>query len=272
MGLQSRVGDSLYKMGSSGPVVVDIQIALAKIGYPLKGSGYWANATDTAVRNFQKVAGLRVDGRVGSDTAKALDAASIPELKTPEKVAAAALDIARPLWLTAALSYVGTKEFAGSRDNQTIIDWAKLEGGDIAKSYTHDSIPWCALFANHCLTKVGLPGTETLWALDFNSDLMRERTGHGWPAVRLQGPAVGAFAPMLRNGGGHIIQIVGRAKNGNVMGVGGNQSDAVSVVEFHRDRLNKGFWYPDGVGIPNKVGFDLLPIVNSNGSVSHSEA
>lgn len=28
--------------------------------------------------------------------------------------------------------------------------------------YTHDSIPWCALFANHCLTKVGLKGTGTL--------------------------------------------------------------------------------------------------------------
>lgn len=266
--LQEKVGKNFYKLGSSGGAVVSIQIALASLGYPLKGTGYWANATDTAVRDFQKRAGIKIDGVVGEGTARAMDLAASPSTLPIGPI----LDISKPLWLTAALSYVGTKEFAGSRDNQTIIDWAKMEGGDVAKSYTHDSIPWCALFANHCLTKVGLPGTETLWALDFNSDLMKQRIGHGWPAIRLQGPAVGAFAPMLRNGGGHIIQIVGRAKNGNVMGVGGNQSDAVSVVEFHQDRLNKGFWYPEGVGIPNRIGFDLLPIVNSNGSVSHSEA
>jgi hypothetical protein len=43
------------------------------------------------------------------------------------------------------------------------------------------------------LTKVGLQGTETLWALDWSN----------W-GTRLPGPAVGAFAPMKRQGGGHI--------------------------------------------------------------------
>ncbi|ACF02403.1 hypothetical protein Rpal_3905 [Rhodopseudomonas palustris TIE-1] len=36
----------------------------------------------------------------------------------------------------------------------------------MAKTYQHDSIAWCALFANHILTKVVLKGSETL-ALDF---------------------------------------------------------------------------------------------------------
>jgi len=49
------------------------------------------------------------------------------------------------------------------------------------------------------LTKVGLQGTETLWALDWSN----------W-GTRLPGPAVGAFAPMKRQGGGHIAIVVGR--------------------------------------------------------------
>lgn len=168
-----------------------------------------------------------------------------------------------PAWLDIGLKLIGTKEVPGSKDNQVIIDWAKAEGGDIAKEYTHDSIPWCALFANHLLTAAGLPGTETLWALDFAGR---------WPAVKLSGPAVGAFAPMVRNGGGHIMIIVGKDQNGNVMGLGGNQSDAVNIKPFARARLNKGFWWPKNVPLPEKIGFDALPLVNSDGKVSTKES
>jgi uncharacterized protein (TIGR02594 family) len=121
----------------------------------------------------------------------------------------------------------------------------------------------CALFANHCLTKVGLPGTETLWALDFAGN---------WPAIKLIGPAVGAFAPMVRSGGGHIIQIVGKDARGNIMGLGGNQSDSVSIVAFPMSRLNKGFWWPKSVPIPKKIGLGQLPIVSSSGKFSTKES
>lgn len=253
--LAEKVGNNLYRMGTSGPVVVLIQVRLKSYGYALRGTGYFANATDTAVRAFQKRAGLVPDGVVGAVTAKALDKA--PVIVSP----AVRLEVCRPLWLEAGIALIGIKEGAGSKDNQEIIDWAKDEGGDVAKEYTHDSIPWCALFANHCLTKVTLPGTETLWALDFAGK---------WPSRELAGPAVGAFAPMLRDGGGHIIQVVGKAKNGNIMGLGGNQHDAVSVAEFAPSRLNKGFWWPESVPIPSQTA--VLPIVKSNGKVSSNEA
>ena len=64
------------------------------------------------------------------------------------------------------------------------------------------------------LTKVGIKGTETLWALDWDK----------W-GQKLPGPAVGAFAPMKREGGGHIAIVVGRDTRGNLMCLGGNQSD-----------------------------------------------
>jgi hypothetical protein len=63
-----------------------------------------------------------------------------------------------------------------------------VEGGAIAKMYKEDAIPWCALYANMVLIKVGLQGTKTLVALDWSN----------W-GTRLAGPAVGAFAPMKRD-------------------------------------------------------------------------
>jgi len=257
--LSNKLGDFVLRLGDQGDLVRLAQLELAKRGYALKGTGYFGPATDTAVTTFQKRAGLVADGEIGALTAKAIDAAivsaGVPQIKIAE--------ISRPLWLQAGINLIGTKEGVGAKDNKVIINWAKDEGGDIAAEYTHDSIPWCALFANHILTKAGLKGTETLWALDFAGK---------WPSVKLTGPAIGAFAPMKRAGGGHITVIVGKDQNGNVMGLGGNQSDAVNIEPFATSRLNQGFWWPKDVLLPAKIGFNSLPIVSSNGKLSVNEA
>jgi len=250
---------SPIKMGMSGELVKLAQLELAKRGYSLKGTGYFGPATDVAVSTFQKRNNLKQDGELGPLTAKAIDASPLVETVSITKKD----EISRPLWLEAGIKLIGTKEILGPKDNKTIMDWAKEEGGSIEKTYTHDVIPWCALFANHILTKVGLKGTETLWALDFAGN---------WPANKLAGPAVGAFAPMLRNGGGHIVVVVGKDQHGNIMGLGGNQSDKVSIVPFPISRLNKGFWWPKDVSMPWSIGLNLLPLVKSNGQLSSNEA
>lgn len=247
------------KIGMSGEVVKLAQFELAKRGYNLKGTGYFGTGTDTAVSAFQLRYGVKpVDGEIGPDTAKAIDKAPLAEKLTT----IIHTEISRPLWLEAGIKLLGVHEGLGSKDNQEIIDWAKDEGGEIAKEFNHDSIPWCALFANHILTKVGLKGTETLWALDFAGN---------WPCIRLAAPAVGAFAPMKRSGGGHIMVIVGKDQHGNIMGLGGNQSDAVTIAPFAVSRLNQGFYWPKGPSLPQVIGFNSLPLVNSNGKVSTNE-
>jgi uncharacterized protein (TIGR02594 family) len=248
-----------FRLNSSGEAVKQIQLALKSLGYPLNGTGYFGNATDTAVEDFQKRAGCTVDGVVGYDTAVAIDKALAGNLAAPPAPVA---EVERPLWLQAGLKYIGTKEAPGGADNRIIIDWAREEGGAIAKTYTHDVIPWCALFANMCLTKAGLKGTESLWALDFAGQ---------WPSVKLIGPAVGAFAPMVRDGGGHIGIVVGRDQHGNIMLLGGNQSDAVNIRPFARARLNKGFWWPASAPLPAQIGFSSLPVVQSDGKISRNE-
>lgn len=260
-------GGTLFRLGSNGPAVRQFQIALAKFGYPLSGTGYFGPATDTAVTAFQKLHSLKADGVIGSDTAKMLDAA-LNNLTPPiAGVGPPPSDklkqfVGRPLWLQAGIGLINTHEGVGAKDNPMIIDWAKEEGGDIAAEYTHDSIPWCALFAGHCLTLAGLKGPGTLWALDFAGK---------WPSIKLAGPAVGAFAPMVRSGGGHIIQVVGRDQRGNIMGLGGNQSDQVSIVPFPMSRLNKGFWWPSAAVPPTQIGMSALPVVRSDGRVSNKE-
>ncbi len=258
--LSQALGNKILRMGATGDTVRQLQLGLRAAGYALSGTGYFGPATDTAVSAFQKRAGLRPDGEVGQDTAKAIDA-----IQTAPAVAqqASKAEIGRPLWLEAGIKLLGTKEGAGALDNPVVIDWAKEEGGDIAKEYTHDSIPWCALFANHILTHVGLKGTETLWALDFAGK---------WPSVQLPGPAVGAFAPMVRSGGGHITVVTGKDQRGNIMGLGGNQSDAVTIAPFAVSRLNKGFWWPKDVPLPAHFGLNTLPLVRSDGRLSNNEA
>lgn len=249
--IAASVARKPMRMGAQGDAVSTLQLALAGLGYKLKGTGYFGGATDTAVVDFQRISGLEADGVVGIKTATAIDQA------VPPSISAVIEHIERPLWLIEALKWIGLHEGVGPSDNPVILDWARAEGGDIAKDYSHDSIAWCALFANMVLTKAGLKGTETLWALDFDN-------AWAWPNVKLAGAAVGAFAPMSRDGGGHIAIVIGRTRDGNLACVGGNQGDQVSIAAFPAKRP-RSFRWPLGVTLPLSVGFNTLPLVNSFG-------
>lgn len=250
--LRALVGTRLLRLGDDGPAVKAVQLALASRGYKLRGTSYFGPATDTAVEDFQRHAGLSVDGIVGPDTVTALDWA---EVQVPAAV------IERPLWTIAGLKWLNTREITGAKSNPDILEWAKDQG--LGKVYNNDDIPWCALFANEMLREVGLKGTGTLWALDFNSNTK-------WPNVKLDGPAVGAFVPMGRDGGGHITTVIGRDTRGRLMCLGGNQSNMVNIVPFPKDRPLAYRW-PLGPTLPAVTGFDNLPVVAANGALGSLE-
>lgn len=64
---------ALLKVGSRGDEVKRVQQALEKYGYDVGGAdGIFGQKTKTAVMNFQRDAGLAVDGIVGPATLKAL--------------------------------------------------------------------------------------------------------------------------------------------------------------------------------------------------------
>jgi uncharacterized protein (TIGR02594 family) len=260
------IGNTVLGLGDQGSAVNALQLALAKLGYGLRGTGYFGGATEAAVMDFQERCSLEVDGEVGAETAQALDqaVAGPPQPAKPSQgqqppQPPPGTD-ARPLWVIEGLKWLNLREGRDGADNSDILDWARDEGGAIARDYKHDAIPWCALFANMVLTKVGIKGTETLWALDWDK----------W-GQKLPGPAVGAFAPMKREGGGHIAIVVGRDTHGNLMCLGGNQSDSVSIIPFPANRP-RSFRWPVGVAAPFKAGFESLPLMRSDGRVSAKEA
>jgi uncharacterized protein (TIGR02594 family) len=264
-GLAEVLGNQMLQIGDQNDAVKAVQLALAQLGYRLKGTGYFGGATDTAVTHFQAMHGLEVDGVVGPKTIEAIDrklSMCAPHGRNHavgEERLQGQSEEDRPLWLLEALRWLDVKESPGGADNPQILEWAREEGGSIAKAFRQDSIPWCALFANMVLTKTACKGTETLWALDFAN----------W-GQKLAGPAVGAFVPMARHGGGHIAIVVGRDQHGNLMCIGGNQADAVNIKPFPKARP-VGYRWPIGVPQPLNIGFEALPVVKSNGITSTRE-
>lgn len=238
----------LLQFGMQGADITRLQLEMKARGYALTGTGYFGNSTDSAVRAFQRSAGLNPDGKVGNETIDRWNASL-----AGGEVGPTVAEIARPLWLVEAIALIGTKETAGSGDNPVIIEWAQEIGGEIAAEYKHDSIPWCALFIGHCLTKCGQKSDDSLYALDY-----------GRYGQKLAGPAVGAIASMSRSGGGHVVFVIGRDGAGNLVCVGGNQSDAVNIRAFPPARIAAYNW-PATSPLPSSVGFDKLPKVNSAG-------
>lgn len=253
MTIASLVGSRVYRVGDSGPAVHQIQQALAKIGFQLSGTGYFGPATDTAVETFQRRAGITADGEVGSATARAIDAA----LAAPRPASTAPLnpEIDRPLWLQVSLAHLGLKEAPGRANNPELVKDIQ----EIAADYTADETPWCAGWVSFCLARAGYkPSGQPLWALSY---------ADGW-GVKLAGPAVGAIAVKSRTGGGHVTFVVGRTASGLLACCGGNQNDEVNISGYGQTIFNHGFWWPKNTALPARIGFNTLPVVNSNGKVT----
>jgi uncharacterized protein (TIGR02594 family) len=155
-----------------------------------------------------------------------------------------------PPWKRRMDAILGLYEFTGAKDNPAILAMAKACGGKIARDYVHDSIPWCALCANYVLIASGLPGNDSLWALDF------AKYGRLLP-----GPAVGAIASQKRAGGGHVYLVVGRTSDGQLVGRGGNQSDMVCDQLFPAQDPTRTYTWPTAYPLPVNPGFVNLPVV-----------
>jgi uncharacterized protein (TIGR02594 family) len=132
----------------------------------------------------------------------------------------------RPRMIDEALKLYGTAEVAGAGNNPAILAWAGEIGGDVARDYRADSIPWCGLFAAVVAKRAGKPlPVAPLWALSWAK--------FGTPA---SAPMLGDIVTFKRNGGGHVgLYVAEDATAYHVLG--GNQGDAVSIVRIARDRL-----------------------------------
>lgn len=140
-----------------------------------------------------------------------------------------------PQWLAIARSYIGTHEGVGKMDNPAVVAMYAAAGHPEVR---HDEVPWCAAFVGACLVRSGLPSSGTLWALDY------AKYGQ-----KLDAPLVGAIACKRRVGGGGHVFFVAGFDDKYVIGLGGNQNDAVGLARFARSQI-VAFRWPPGAPIP----------------------
>jgi uncharacterized protein (TIGR02594 family) len=123
-----------------------------------------------------------------------------------------------------ALKLFGTVEVAGSKDNPKILAWAAEIG--LAKTYSHDSIPWCGLFIGVVAKRAGKEVIDSpLWALSW--------ADFGKPAPV---PMLGDVLTFKRDGGGHVALYVGEDTSAYHC-LGGNQSDKVCITRIAKSRF-----------------------------------
>lgn len=157
-----------------------------------------------------------------------------------------------PKWITEARKEIGVSEHtaAGSAAvDQMWID-SKLRG----LVGTARKVPWCAGFVNACLERAGIRSTR--------SDSSRSYLAFG---NALNAPEYGCIVTFSRAGGGHVGFVVGKTESGQLMVLGGNQSDAVNIKAFSTDRVT-GYRWPSGVPMDNNP----LPVGNAALSVKES--
>jgi len=163
-------------------------------------------------------------------------------------------------WIAEARKYLGQRELTGNNDHPLLdASWLSL-GASWLKGQA-----WCGLFVAHCLRHANRH-VVALWfrAKSWESDSM----------TKLDKPAYGCVVTFTRKGGGHVGFVIGKDRYGNLMVLGGNQSNAVSIAPFAMSRVT-GYYWPSYLdkrkSVPAQHRYNL-PLLNSSGQVSINEA
>lgn len=217
--------------------------------------------TRAAIIAFKVSRGLRARDFVGPVTMMALRRDIAP---APRGIVVDGGVQILPTWLRLAYSHLGLREIKGRHHNAEILGWWER----LSLPFKDDETPWCAGFVNAMVQAADLPvvGKNRAAALGWRWN------GYG---TRLDGPALGAVMSMERPGkpgSGHMTFVAGRDKNGNIMGLGGNQGDMVSINPYHLSARDAQYHWPEGAPLPSVTGLNALPLITSGGSMLTNEA
>ena len=163
--------------------------------------------------------------------------------KLPAKYAYLRKEPMPPLMVRVALEMLGTLEGPGKADNPIIEGWAD-EVAKLCKRpydrwaadfYNTDSIPWCGLFCAVVAARSSQGRPERFPPSKYLAALAWADWGVVTEKDDIQ---VGDVVVLVRKGGGHVFIAVGVSADGKrVMGVGGNQANAVTLAEFETSRV-----------------------------------
>ena len=126
-----------------------------------------------------------------------------------------------------ARGYIGTTEGPGPANNPVVMEMYASVGHDWVE---HDSVAWCAAFVGHCLEMAGIRSTRKLTArsyLDWGIPVEIAEAGPG---------DIGVIPRGASSWQGHVF-FIDRIEGAWVWGLGGNQSDAVTIKRYPVSKL-----------------------------------
>jgi uncharacterized protein (TIGR02594 family) len=161
-----------------------------------------------------------------------------------------------PVWLTTAKKYIGQKEVPGKVHNPFIVKLWIL----IKSAFRSDETAWCAAFVGGILEMCGIASTRSASARSYQT----------W-GKKLTKPVPGCVVVFWRGSPtsytGHVGFFVGYDRNRNLLVLGGNQGDKVSVASFSTARV-VGYRWPLGVTMSG----EKAKIYNTSTTLSTNEA
>ena len=240
---------TVLRQGMRGDAVRALQLALIHAGHDVGvggADGVFGRDTEAAVNAYQRQVGRAPTGEV--------DDALLEALRAPAPDPSAATGRGEPRWLAAARGYLGERELKGRRHNPLILRWWTL----IRAPFSDDETPWCAGFVGGVLESVGIRSSRSAAARSYLN------WGRALPAPRLGCVVVFERGPV----NGHVGFVAGADRAGNLLVLGGNQGDAVSIKPFSRGRV-LGLRWPADAPLPEATP---LPVLTSSGAVSRNEA
>lgn len=233
------------------PTLKQIQRRLKELGlYKGRIDGIKGPLTKAAISEFKARLGYRASPYVGPLTVAALFENRRDSLYSHNA----------PKWMRLASTFLNLAEWRGSKHNPKILEWWRK----IRAPFTDDETPWCAGFVGGILEECGIKSSRSAAARSYLK----------W-GVELDGPCVGSIVVFWRGKrsgwSGHVGFVVGRDMAGNLMVLGGNQGNKVSIRPFSQSRV-LGYVWPKTQPLPQRVGISHLPMVKSDGKLSKNEA
>ncbi|WP_336939336.1 TIGR02594 family protein [Acinetobacter modestus] len=167
-------------------------------------------------------------------------------------------------WVGQGKSKIGTHEISGAKHSPIILSMLEVvfQATGQKQWIKDDETAWCGTFVAYCMVKADL-------VRHVPKDFYRAKA---WATVgtAINKPAYGCIVVFNRNGGGHVGIVVGKDRHGNLMVLGGNQSDAVNIKPFSTSRVIAYRWCGTQTS-PLASRYDL-PVLSSDGKVSTNEA
>lgn len=149
-----------------------------------------------------------------------------------------------PIMVRVALGMYGTYEdLDAGQSNRYITAWAD-EIEQIVPSnynmwaadyYNSDLIPWCGLFMAVCAARSCQARPERFPPVGYLAAMSWASWGKG-VTKNINNVCVGDVI-VINQPHTHVTMAVGTTSNGNILGLGGNQSNMVNIKEFEMSRV-----------------------------------